>query len=227
MSNKAKICRVVLDEMSIDLDDLADRVGLVPRTLEPLLGALCRDGTLRRNGNYVTVGNETRARVTSESDGAMPLPPRAGAQPVAPAPDPVKPFAIDRSKLAKSLTIEKGLAIPPVQLGRRFDCQWPFKEMALDDSFAVPVPEGTKPQILAQLLRGDAARYDKLFPPFYVAIRVAEDGKSVRLWRVAKPEPAFGRKPKVPETTTAAPVTREGAGARPRRAGKVPAKALL
>jgi hypothetical protein len=144
--------------------------------------------------------------------------------PIAPPAPPLKPGAIDRSKLTTSFTIEKSIPLPAVKFGRIFECRWPFKQIAVDDSFSVPVPDGGNAQALAALLRSDVGRYDRLFPSFYAAIRIAEDRQSVRLWRTAQKESRFGRVggtlPEAPKGNGAA---RDSKGLRTR----VKAKALL
>jgi hypothetical protein len=183
MNTKAAICREILDEVSIDIDMLGERLGLSTKVRDSMVSMLCGEGVLRRVGNHLTIKNEKRAREFAASEplaktAPVPATPTLGAQLAA----TTKPSAI---ALPAAFKIEKGVAIPERGRGRPAGVpRFPFPDMGIGDSFAVPVPKGTEAKEIADLVRKDASNWRRTRPEFNIAIRTDETGENVRCWRI-------------------------------------------
>lgn len=191
------MCKVVVDELSIETEALAQRIGLpLPKT-QQILRELTGEGVLRVNGHFVSLKDGARAR--SLALAADELPPRVESRPApapapqrlaiaAPATPPVKKQrapAKDMPGLPGAFAVEKNVPLPDP--GRRArPLVWPFEQMAVGDSFNVDVPDGSTTKELFNRLRRDAETYHKRTPQFSMAIRTALDGKSMRVWRVER-----------------------------------------
>jgi hypothetical protein len=99
----------------------------------------------------------------------------------------------DAPKVAtvNGIKIDKGVPIPTTY--RSGTCPYPFAEMGVGDSFAIPVPLGEQPKVVAGRIRARVEWWKKQAPGFHAAIRVEQDGKAVRCWRVAE-APSKARK---------------------------------
>lgn len=214
MSNKATVCRVVLDDVSIHEDALADRTGIAPRVLAALLTALCREGALRRTGEYIAVGIKARCEAIAESDGnGSASPPVAHSPTQASMPAPKRAAAV---ALPPTFTIDKGVPLQPVRgRGAGRAIKFPFAQMEVGDSFSVPVPDGADAKHLAKSIALDLSAYRKRCGTFHSAIRVEPTGKTVRCWRLAE-----SISPRRPKPNGAAHVTKRGKST-------IPGKALL
>jgi hypothetical protein len=84
------------------------------------------------------------------------------------------------------IRIEKGIPLP-TSLRAPKPCPYPFADMAIGDSFAVPVPIGEQPKALSQRIRARLTAYCRLHAEFSGAVRVEAGERSVRCWRVAAP----------------------------------------
>lgn len=185
MNNSAEICRVVLEKVNVSIEEIADLTGLSINTTSALIGRLCGEGAIRRDGERISVGNAGRAKVLA-AHAMLPTPIVSAPPSRAPTVKETKP-ARKRIEIPipAVITVEKGIPCPPPGFGRRNrkPCPWPFATMAVGDSFKVDVPEGVKPQDVADVLRRDGTSYKRIMPTLRFSIRIAEDDKSVRLWR--------------------------------------------
>lgn len=187
MNNSAEICRVVIDDVSASVLSIAEQVGLSERVTESLLAKLTSDGTLKRRGDHISVGDAGRARMVAEI--AMKQP----AQVPAAAPPPIlasqKP-SCGKVTLPDSFVVEKGVPIPKGWVRTGQSIPWPFANMEPGDSFAISVPDGVTSKSISGKLRSAAGKYRKLHPVFRYVIRTIDDDKSVRFWREADEKPA-------------------------------------
>lgn len=83
--------------------------------------------------------------------------------------------------------VEKGVPIPP-----RFELKrlYPFDQMSPGDSFAVPVPQGKTAKMIRQHINGNSNSWSRRHAPgARFATRIEDDGKTVRIWLLSKPQP--------------------------------------
>jgi hypothetical protein len=182
MNTKAAICREVLDETMLDIDTLGARLGLTEKMRDSVVSLLCGEGVLRRTGNNLTVKNQKRALEFANSEPLAKMAPAPSAPTIGAQLAAGKPNAI---ALPTEFKIEKGVPIFASRIGRApGPPRFPFPDMAIGDSFAVPVPSGTPAKEVADLVRKDASNWRRTRPEFQVAIRTDPTGKDVRCWRV-------------------------------------------
>lgn len=181
MNTKAAICREVLDEVSLDIDVLADRLSISEKMRDSIVLMLCGEGVLRRTGNHLTVNSEKRAREIAPSEPLAKTAPVPNSLPATHSAT-TKPLLI---ALPSEFKIEKDVPIPTSRLGRApGKPRFPFADMAIGDSFAIPVPPGIEPKLVAAAVRKDASNWRRTRPEFQVAIRTEPTGESVRCWRI-------------------------------------------
>jgi hypothetical protein len=183
MNHSAEICRAMLNDSKLKLfSSVCDRVGISENVGNTLINKLCAEGTLRRERDYVLIKDEAKAKRLAE--GVQP-PTKAEtrvaegmtANKKAPAPPVAAATKRDRQSpvdvpVPESIKIEKCIPIPAKRWGKvAAVCPWPFLEMEVGDSFAVPVPDDMKPTQVAGTLRKAAT------------IRTEVGDKTVRLWR--------------------------------------------
>lgn len=93
---------------------------------------------------------------------------------------------------ARAITIDHDIPIPKQQ---RKSNGYPFTQMKVGDSFAVPIPPADSTEELNRVIRrvrhalvgraGGIARFHQMDAKFVT--RYMPDEKAVRIWRVAKP----------------------------------------
>lgn len=182
MNTKAAICREILDEVSLDVDMLGERLGLSTKVRDSMVSLLCGEGVLRRVGNHLTVKNQKRALEFANSEplaktAPAPSAPTIGAQLAA-----TKVSAI---ALPTEFKIEKGIPLFTARLGRATGPpRFPFPDMVIGDSFAIPVTPGTQAKLIADAVRREASNWRRKRPEFQVAVRTEPGGANVRCWRV-------------------------------------------
>lgn len=83
-----------------------------------------------------------------------------------------------------TITIDKGIPLPPSRgaLGRTI---YPFADMEIGDSIRLPVRSGKTPEQDRSRLSSCAASFCKRHPRYKFTTRIVDDGKAVRVWRVA------------------------------------------
>lgn len=185
-----KIAQLVLARGPILIDAIADDVGVSDAVCGTRVRNLCMERLFKRDGDRVSVLAKSRLEALID---------QAGTQPQAAAPKPAAEKIIDhphaRPKFAAPaiVRIEKGIPIPEHKLPPR-PSPWPFAAMDIGDSFAVDVPDippGITAINVGQSLRSAASAFSKRNAEWAFTIRIAEDRKSVRLWReVPKNTPA-------------------------------------
>lgn len=177
MNHAAEICKAMLADSKLKLfSSICDRVGISENAGTVVMNKLCADGVLRRERDYVHVADENKARALSGS----------------PTPAAVHSIAERKRERATpvlatvplTITIEKGIPIPLKRWGKVAGiCPWPFIDMEVGDSFAVPVPDDLKPLQVAGMLRKAATAFRRVMPGLRVTIRTEVGDKTVRLWR--------------------------------------------
>ena len=76
--------------------------------------------------------------------------------------------------------VERGIPMPTK--GNR--TKYPFSELEVGDSFAVPIPMGTDPGAQAAAIRSSAYSWSKKNSSRF-AVRLVDNKAAARVWRVA------------------------------------------
>lgn len=210
MNHSAEICALLVDNGSIHIDAICDRVGLDSKVCYALIGNLSRDGTLRwdTRNDYVSIAKSAKARELAEKAKSRN---GGGAESAGKGPPPPEPKRRTKLMLAlpPAITVEKGVPLPPPRLGmhKRPAYPWPFATMEIGDSFAISVPEGVQANKVAAFLASNARRCEKKQPGLKFTIRIEEGEKSVRCWRIeassSAPASSNGSEKQEADTATA------------------------
>jgi hypothetical protein len=193
MNYTVEICSALIENRKLRLiSALADTVGINERECRAQLTSLCADGTLRVDRDYVLINDEAKAKRVAK--GAQPPTKdetRVAARMAANAKASGSTVAAKRERqppvdvpVPSFIKIEKGIPIPAKRWGKvAAVCPWPFLEMEVGDSFAVPVPDDMKPTQVAGTLRKAATSVRRTVPGLRVTIRTELGDKTVRCWR--------------------------------------------
>lgn len=193
MTTAAEICRCIDDATNPTAEAVFDRLSLAGRVGDALVNKLCREGLVKRDGDRLVAGWNKKAFREMVAEASPPANPQhTTLRPMTGAPFEVN--ANDKPKRAKrrdlpvpvKIEIRTDVPCPPARIGKvPRVIPWPFAQMQPGHSFSVDVPEGFTPQEVAKALAADVVRFRKTMPEFRAAIRIAEDQKSVGLWREA------------------------------------------
>ena len=83
--------------------------------------------------------------------------------------------------MATQIKIEKNVPLPAPRTPRG---RWPFREMAINDSFVVKLAD-TEFRDLRHLGNTAASNGRRAFGPGAVVTRTLPDGSGIRVWRIA------------------------------------------
>lgn len=201
MNYTVEICSALIENRKLRLiSALADAVGINERECRAQLTSLCADGTLRVDRDYVLIKDEAKAKqvakgVQPPSKAETRVAERMTANAKASGPAVAAGTKRERQPpvdvpVPSLIKIEKGIPIPAKRWGKVAGvCPWPFLQMDVGDSFAVPVPDDLKPTQVAGTLRKAATNIRRLLPGLRVTIRTEVGDKTVRCWRDADAEP--------------------------------------
>lgn len=181
----AEICSLVLLKGELPVAMIENEIGLTEATCATVLAKLCNDQVLRRNRNYISVANPVKALAIAKP-----------AAPTAPAPTTLHPPAKARRaprapivlEFPDGIRVDVGVPMPARNGGRRaLERPWPFEVMKIGHSFEVEPPEGVTMETLTSVLRRHMVEFCKGHAGYQFSLRVAADGKSVRVWRDVMP----------------------------------------
>lgn len=103
-----------------------------------------------------------------------------------------------------SYAIDKGVPLPPPSYQKN---RYPFAEMAIGDSFMVPVPAGEHYKKMHAAVSASATSFARRNPAFKFATRIVDDKSAIRCWRIAL-RPGLLDAPAAPQIAGAARVHR-------------------